>query len=395
MNIYEREIINILKSSLENPDKKYIVNKEIDIENLFSEAREHCIDGTIYYYINKDNLKLNNKELILNMVTQNQINRNVDDILNCLGKENIKIILLKGIVLSSYYPNREIRSMGDVDILVRDEDYPKVREFFIKHGFNEDSGHHDIHKEFSLNRFINFEVHWNLINPKFYKIDTDKFLKDIWDNSKVYLNENLRCIDANNNIIYLLLHMLIHIKYSGFGLRQFYDLALFLDKEKDNIDYNYIIEKSKYYNIDFFVVYMFNAINRVLKEVVPKEIVDLYNISDENIDLLINNILLSGVHGRKNEIKGYENVMRYGQDIYTKRLPQKIFRVYFPHRDSLGDEYRYTLKHPITTPYGLIHYAFKKGVIKEYGFKGSLINLKKALKIRKIRVSLIKEMKIV
>ena len=79
--------------------------------------------------------------------------------------------------------------------------------------------------------------------------------------------------------------MLIHIKYSGFGLRQFYDLALFLDKEKDNIDYNYIIEKSKYYNIDFFVVYMFNAINRVLKEVVPKEIVDLYNKSDENIDL--------------------------------------------------------------------------------------------------------------
>lgn len=395
MNVYEREIINILKNSLENPDKKYIVKKDIDIEKLFSEAREHCIDGTIYYYINKENIEFNNKGLILNMVTQSQINRKVDDILDYLGKENIKIILLKGIVLSSYYPNREIRSMGDVDILVTKKDYDKIRELFIKYGFNEEQGNHEIHKEFSLNRFINFEVHWNLINKAFYKIDTDKFLKDIWNNSKKYINDNLRCIDTNNNIIYLLLHMLIHIKYSGFGLRQFYDLALFLDKEKDNIDYNYVIQKSIYYNIEYFTVYMFNAINRLLKEVVPKEIVNLYNISDENIDLLINNILLSGVHGRKNEIKGYENVMRYGQDIFSNRLPRKIFRVYFPQRNSLGDEYSYTLKYPITTPYGLIHYAFKKGVIKKYGFKGSITNMKKAIKIRNTRLDLIKEMKII
>lgn len=393
MNIYEKELVKILSNSLKDNNEKYKLSKDINVELLFKEASTYDIDSLIYYCIEREGLdldKVKKRVITINLINI-QNNREYNYVLKQLANSGIKILMIKGLILREYYPLKELRTMGDADILVKKEDALKVDKYFKNLNYKCDhetmdfENRYRIHNEYRKNSYINYEVHWHLINPSYFTFDIDNFEEEVWKNA-IEVSDNIYKLNTEDCIVYLLLHMATHVKYRGFGLRQLYDVILMMKKEKDNISWNSLKEKCYKYNIGIFYSGIINIIDHYFsEEIIPDEVIVNCSIKEELRDMLFTNIIESGVHGGKNEIEGYEDLSNFGQDEFAYKTANKIFRVFFHRISDISEEtnkYDYAKKYKILSPVASIIYLFKDGVFKKYGVISSFKNLRKSMKIR-------------
>ena len=130
--------------------------------------------------------------------------------------------LMKGSAAAQYYPKPEYRSMGDIDIITRLEDYPTACEEMLRDGYEEIPCYYTRHRQFIKND-IEVEVHQSFAIPdnpeRARKVD-----QMILDN----INETHRLPELVNGLV-LIEHIRYHLK-SGLGLRQILDWMLFVDK---------------------------------------------------------------------------------------------------------------------------------------------------------------------
>ncbi len=271
-NSYET-IVNILKYSIKK--QNYILDDNVINWGEFVEkADEHQISALIYYLIGKNNLKnvpndiLNKwkKDIILSGIAQRKITeafRNIID--DIILKLNIDIIVLKGIVLKKYYPVNELRTMSDFDILIHKNDFQKIKEYLLENHFIYIEDNHPIHATFYNENGVCIEVHWKLINNENYIADTINFEKYIWDELIEFDLDGVKVktLNKENFLLHLCIHMAKHLRNSGFGLRQLYDIVLFCNKEKDNIDWNIFESKCRECGALKFSVGLFKLINKL------------------------------------------------------------------------------------------------------------------------------------
>ena len=382
---YENIILNILKASLR--DEKYKIEYSIDADKLFKEAEAEGVLPTVYNYLDKDCLKQftsskvldsYKKKIFVHNTMQIRANFYIAEVLRELKSLGVEVLGLKGIQIKDYYKRPEFRPMGDCDILVRENDFNKARNYFIEKGYTEGFLEHNVHRSYELNG-ISFELHFKTINESFVCGDYSNFDKKLWDNS--ISKGDYRIIDINNLLVYLTVHMAIHARYSGFGLRQIYDVALIIKKEKDNINWNYVINEVRNYKLFKFFSGIISIIINELGINLSYDILDKINIKDEERELLIKNIFLSGVHGKKNENEDYLTLCRYGSNSTSYNMTKRIIRLILPTRGALGKGYEYTFKFPITYPFACIHYQFTKGLLKKYSIFENIKNIKSAVKL--------------
>ena len=166
------EIIKILESSLKN--KKYIFdeNEDINWNDLLYKANSHQITSLVYNSIDKKSLDFADKDVInkwksdvfkLNMNQIQKVNE-YRNIMHDLMNRNIDIIVLKGIVNRNYYPRPEFRMLGDLDILVHEDNFADIKKYFSDNGFKRKDEGHPVHAEFVRNDGLSVEVHWKLMN---------------------------------------------------------------------------------------------------------------------------------------------------------------------------------------------------------------------------------------
>jgi hypothetical protein len=88
-----------------------------------------------------------------------------NNIFKQLDAEHIRWVSLKGYVLKNLYPSPEMRSMGDIDILIDAVNMPRVTEIMIKMGFtpepNQGGGNH---YSFNKKPLTHIEYHHSLID---------------------------------------------------------------------------------------------------------------------------------------------------------------------------------------------------------------------------------------
>ena len=59
-------------------------------------------------------------------------------LMELLNKNKIKHIMCKGFVLRNFYPQKELRTMGDVDIVIQQEDKDRLHNILIENGYKYD-----------------------------------------------------------------------------------------------------------------------------------------------------------------------------------------------------------------------------------------------------------------
>jgi uncharacterized protein YqcC (DUF446 family) len=199
-----QHIADILSFQNSDPELSHTLsNPKFDWDALVIEGSKHLVLPTIYCRLKQKQL-LHHLPVDLNTYLQEltKINRNrnkrilaqVKDISKLLKSYNINHIFLKGTALlfSNCYTDIGERMVGDIDILVQNDQIIQAFEILNKNGYNKTFGFAYVRKDFRhLDRLIKknelaaIELHKQLLN-----VDTINSLKtpNIF-NSIIFLND--------------------------------------------------------------------------------------------------------------------------------------------------------------------------------------------------------------
>lgn len=209
--------------------------------------------GTIIYFNTRSSWFF---ELIGGILTRENLNKQqikvIGDLSKLWDKNGIKMLILKGQANGLYYPNPLHRDCGDIDCYLLgefekgnsiiksleikvDEDWEKHSKFCFK---GETVENHQFFVQ-------TLDAKWsNDINNDLFSIMQESAI-DWVDGSEIFLP----C--AQFNALFLTYHAMEHFLAGNLRLKQIVDWAMFLNKEKDNIDWNQLNQachKYKFHN---------------------------------------------------------------------------------------------------------------------------------------------------
>lgn len=160
-----------------------------------------------------------------------------EEIHNILSENDVEYVVLKGIASATYYKQPALRTMGDVDLLVKQSDLKKCDELLAGLDYTRldeldtSKGHIRYRKEDGKNWII-CEVH-RCVNgvPSNLTNITDQYFNDIFERSLLFEAPNSTCTipsEFHHGLI-LLLHTASHLTSEGIGLRHLCDWAVFVN----------------------------------------------------------------------------------------------------------------------------------------------------------------------
>jgi len=219
-------------------------------------AKEQAVTALIYDYLLEQNdpsmPRLQKKTMQMQLINMagmyyRMVNF-VRRLQRMLDQLCIQGCILKGVGLGQYYPKEELRKAGDVDVYVPvPADFEKLCSYLCGHGFEEEgtvTDHHRTFYQYENGIRMELEVHKKTINSQqsavfnravehiyapFAKKGATGFSKS------VYLGGSVEVLPLEENLFYLLLHMLQHFLSGGMGIRMLCDWALIWQQETVNV----------------------------------------------------------------------------------------------------------------------------------------------------------------
>lgn len=164
-------------------------------------------------------------------------------LLTALQTEQVHTVLLKGVGLADFYPHPELRHCGDIDLLVKPEQFEKAVGILNKMATNEAVQRaftSDKHYHIVIDgRHVELHHHCMTLDPA----ATDLVYRDIEDKALALDSDGftiegtlIHRPEPTFNAFYVFLHLWEHFKERGIGLRQVCDWILLLHARNDIID---------------------------------------------------------------------------------------------------------------------------------------------------------------
>lgn len=363
-------LIRLLSNAIHNQIPDLVPPSELPWTAIYEEAKDHQVHSLLYPTIMKLPPEIRPDQQLLStwqrdtyVVLSEQLNHMeiMKELLSLFQTEGIAVILLKGLILRNYYPQPELRTMSDADLLVHSSDIDKIRNILLSYGYVEAMDTIK-HIGFYHNNYPGIELHWML--SKFEETNQTCSLTDqMWRNA---IEDNIDGIpvlipSAEDQFLHQILHLVNHFTTSGFGLRQLCDLTLFLEANHRLIDWTFTNEQLMNYKVKQFADVILSICNRLLvfdKSALKSEPTEELSY----IDLMIEDILKSGVYGNRTPDRkasySYIQSSDYKSTNSLKGLPY-IVRLIFPSVKYLGTRYSYIRKHPYLLPLAWIQRAVK------------------------------------
>lgn len=164
-------------------------------------------------------------QFALNIYTYSSLVKKQKQILDAFKAKNIPVVVVKGTSAAKYYPKPQLRTMGDIDLLVTPEDYENAVVCLLSIGCVETTGDAEEkrgrHRSFHYNG-VSIELHhyFSLVSDKDKADALDSILFDAISPNSTELP------DVENGLV-LLSHIRQHLE-DGLGLRQIIDWFMFV-----------------------------------------------------------------------------------------------------------------------------------------------------------------------
>ncbi|NVM21050.1 MAG: nucleotidyltransferase family protein [Desulfobacterales bacterium] len=266
-------------------------NSELTWDAILNKGYQRDLAPLLYYIVNKDGLDSDSKEIALRHEIKHKLKavynqylatnliqfNELEKILNAFESEGIDVISLKGVEMAkNYYPDQALRPMGDIDLLIRKEDMKRAKECLISHGYGFKSMSTFVDEDFYERKHFHFPyIKYNATTPIVVELHQDiAGRSDFINNNIVEFWEKAAPIDDRHKSVlitakeYLLLHLFWHTYLNLSNclyvrLICLIDIALIMRKHKDDIDWDFIEEKSKewaIYRQGYFCLYLINQL---------------------------------------------------------------------------------------------------------------------------------------
>ena len=182
--------------------------------------------------------------LTLQLEQRNQdMNRFVAKLIYRLQKRDVYALLLKGQGVAQCYNKPLWRKCGDVDLLLRDEDSRKAKDYLLQFA-SFSKAENEYKKDFAL-KIAGWlvELHGSLRCGFSSRIDRelDKMFQDTFDGGNVrsWMNGKVEVplLGKEDEVFYVFVHFLNHFYKSGVGIRQICDWSRLLWTFRDSLDF--------------------------------------------------------------------------------------------------------------------------------------------------------------
>lgn len=402
------EFLSLLKSSLKN--EKYDGEK-IDFEDLvyiYKMSEIHHVVPMIYNTAyNEDFFKecdanfqaMFKSSAFRYIFSQIQRTNHFLEVYKKLSEKNIKILVFKGIIFRNMYNNPDDRISSDEDILIKKEDYEKVKEFFLSEGFEFiDKGEECAY--FSKSTGLCIEVSTSLFSheSKAYG-HLNKLFEDVFEKSiKINIDKiDILTLSHEQHLIYIVFHNMKHFLTGGFGIRQVADFSKYIETYGEYINWEKFWSDLKDLNYDTFALNLIEISLKYLgfnddKITYPDNITSFDELKNSqkyyiNSESLINDILDAGVFGASTMDRKHTALMTL--DAVEDKKKSNRLKAVFPNVNYLKDNYTYLQKYPILLPV-----AWGQRILS-YLKKNKTSSYINTMELGKQRIELLKEYKII
>ena len=147
----------------------------------------------------------------------------------------LRFLPFKGWVIRRSWPIPELRTMGDVDILIRSVDREKSDEILLGMGYRKKVDHQAVWAYYTED--LMFELHDHMFyDPMPNGVDYCGFFDRAWDYAAPDLDESF-------HFLYLITHLAKHTVEKGMGFRAYLDLVFFCGACRERLRWDWIQDK--------------------------------------------------------------------------------------------------------------------------------------------------------
>ncbi len=369
---------------------------EFDIDSVCKIARNQDASGIICYAINRlygnkfennETYKACNRIFLMEYANSLKKRSIIIPILKSLNDKGIEYKVLKGLCLSSLYPDPVIRKSVDVDLLADRKFIPEIIKELQKIGFVAETERDDTHHIGCMHPMAgSFEVHHMLY---------DECFDESWFESKFSPEEDTIFVDVNgaeiptmgltDGLIFDFLHMIKHFLLTGTTVQQISDILLYIRKYNKEICWDRVLKLLSDLRYDTF----FYGVLTIGTEYMnfSENDLPLFEKNLKAAESILSDLETGGAYGhlqRKERDKFYHRYTKdrfdaekkgisYEQFIARKKHFTIIDRI-FSRKTKLEQKYVFLKKHPWLLPVawvlrwidGIKRFASGRVRIKEY-----------------------------
>lgn len=383
MNLVQRQIIAFIKSAIYGEKTHIDKKQQIDWEDIINISREHKVEALVYSAISneikeiipEELLKLWKKEVFLSGVTQQNHMKDIEQLLYSFNKEDIDVLVLKGLVIRDLYPTPTLRTMSDADIVVKETYLENSHKIMINNNYIEYKKTVNDYL-FMKNGCLPIELHWNLADEHFFK-QISKFEEEMWSNvENVSIGSAVaKTMSLEDLAIFQCIHMAKHIVYRGFGIRHLVDFTLLVNKKRNEINWTKVMDRCKKYGIYKFVLKVMLACNTLFEMPIPSDIEEVVKEDKSYLNQFIDDIFESGVHGKQDFVSSVASEFAYTADKEDGKNYSSLKRYIsflFPKVEDMSDRYNYAKKYKVLQPTAWGHHLIRGVFNKDYSLKDKI-----------------------
>ena len=356
-----RYLGSVIRSQLDQTNAPELP-EGISLEEIVDIAKRNSIEYLLLGGVVKaSNIPEESKEYLRKLVVSSLMRTGVQleqvrKIEDCFEAKGIKNQPMKGAKLKFMYPSPQLREMGDVDILVDEKEMQKAAELMKELGYTLQVSvkHHDVYVK---PPFMVVEVHRSMYDKT---VDSGQY-RYFSSFSRAKLVEGKKYsydFGLEDFYVYLIAHMAKHFYSMGCGIRNLVDVYVYLNRNKEKMDWEYTKEQLEICGIAKFAEHMEEMADIWMND---KECSEFY----EN---LFQYMLDCGIYGKdENGIWNKFAEERFGKGkVSNSKLKQWY---YFPPISYMAEYYPWLESYPFLLPVAWIIRGYrgiflKKGVHK-------------------------------
>ena len=337
------------------------------------------------------------------------------DLYRRLINAGIRPLILKGIAVRHFYLHPYHRPSIDEDLFVSPEEFPVIHRIMTEYGMKPLFPEKESEKEhetsyISREKGLYVEVHRTLFSEESETCGSlNRYFNDLLKKSITYKipeimdqtgcilcagagTEEIFTMEPTQHLLYLVCHAYKHFLYSGFGIRQVCDIAVFGTAEAARIDWEFFWDNCRKIHIQELTAAILGIAEKHLC------FLDLHTVFRMPKDLggtdelpLLKDILESGLHGASSMARLHSSSMTLdavasaGKGSYYSGLWHSLF----PKAEYLKNNYPYAKAHPVLLPA-----AWLNRLLSYMKQDDPLRNSGNTLRIGRKRIELLKKYKI-
>ena len=356
MDTQTNGVISLIKAAIAGEGVS--LPADFDLGLVLDTAKQHQISGMLYhgavncgFHETAPAMQTLFAALCRSVIISEMQTKEVDVVCQAFSENGIDHMPLKGTVLRKIYPQAHMRLMSDADILIKTEQYGRIRPIMEALGFSEtvESDHDYVWKKSGMV----IELHKRLM-PSYNK-DYFAYYRDGWKLGVLSGEAPHRyTMRPEDQMIYLFTHFAKHYRSGGIGIRHLTDLYIYR-KTVGELDEAYIKAELERLGTYDFYINILETVNVWFGDGTP----------NEKTDFITDTIFQSGAYGQAPRRKIAETVLlKRNRSLIKSEKQQYMLRMLFPNMNNMTFHYSFLKKVPFLLPVMWIVRLFRIALFK-------------------------------